>query len=126
MLSNIWKRVTWALGSVTALGTPLLVSGTSAWQAGKLNAQGVGLPGGHIYQIISTTLSWLLGIFGFIAIIGFVIAGIMYLTAAGDDGAMEKGKNGMKFSIIGVIVALMGWVIVQAVDLWLSGTSNAF
>ena len=124
MLKKMQTQFFGFLGSLLLL-MPVMVSAT-AWSAGKSNAQGVGLPGGAIYQIISTTLSWLLGIFGFIAIIGFVIAGIFYLTAAGDEGQAEKGKEGMKYSIIGVIVALMGWVIVQAVDRWLSGTNNSF
>ncbi|MDD5652164.1 MAG: hypothetical protein PHX98_02070, partial [Candidatus Moranbacteria bacterium] len=58
---------------------------------------------------------------GFIAIIGFVIAGIMYMTSAGDDDRIKTAKNAMKWSIVGVIVALMGFVILQAVDALLSG-----
>lgn len=104
----------------------LMPAAASAWTAGKNNASNVGLPKGSIYEIISATLGWLLGIFGFIAIIGFVIAGIFYLTAAGDEGQAEKGKEGMKYSIIGVIVALMGYVIIQAVDRWLGGINTMF
>lgn len=125
MLKKIKAQIAGLVVSGVVFFLPMFAS-ASAWSAGKSNAQGVGLPGGAIYQIISTTLSWLLGIFGFIAIIGFVVAGIFYLTAAGDEGQAEKGKNGMKYSIIGIIVALMGWVVVQAVDRWLSGTNNAF
>lgn len=100
-------------------------SGTS-WGAGLSNAGAVGLPGGHIYQIIASTLAWLLAIFGFIAVIGFVISGVLYLTAAGNESQAEQAKNAMKYSIIGVIVALMGYVVIQAIDFWLSGTSTTF
>ncbi len=100
---------------------------SNAWGGrGVSNASGTGLAGGSIYDIISQTLAWLLGILGFIAIIGFVISGILYLTAAGNEAQIEKAKNAMTFSIVGVIVALMGWVIVQAINAWLSGTNNAF
>ncbi|TXH07656.1 MAG: hypothetical protein E6Q06_02240 [Candidatus Moraniibacteriota bacterium] len=96
------------------------------WQdRGTTNAQSAGLPTGTIYQIISSTLSWLLAILGFIAVIGFVISGILYLTAAGNEAQIEKAKNAMTYSIIGVIVALMGYVIIQAVNSWL-GTSASF
>ena len=57
--------------------------------------------------------------------IGFVIAGILYLTAAGNESQAEKAKNAMTYSIIGVIVALVGYVIIQAVSAWL-GTSTTF
>ncbi len=92
---------------------------------GTTNAQSAGLPTGSIYQIISSTLSWLLAILGFIAVIGFVISGILYLTAAGNEGQIEKAKSAMTYSIVGVIVALMGYVIIQAVNAWL-GTSSSF
>jgi hypothetical protein len=89
------------------------------------NSQSSNLPTGTIYQIIATTLSWLLAILGFIAVIGFVISGILYLTAAGNETQIEKAKSAMTYSIIGVIVALMGYVIIQAVNAWL-GTSASF
>lgn len=99
---------------------------TNAWTRGTANVSGTGLADGSIYNIISQTLAWLLGILGFIAVIGFVISGILYLTAAGNESQIEKAKNAMTYSIVGVIVALMGWVIVQAVNAWLGGASNSF
>jgi len=99
---------------------------TDAWVRGQSNVSSTGLSGGSIYNIISQTLAWLLGILGFIAVIGFVISGILYLTAAGNDTQIEKAKSAMTYSIVGVIVALMGWVIVQAVNAWLGGSNNSF
>ena len=69
-------------------------------------------------------MTWILMLFGFIAIIGFVISGILYLTAAGDDKRAGNAKNAMFYSIVGVIVALVGYVVVQAVDLWLSADTS--
>jgi hypothetical protein len=71
-------------------------------------------------------MNWLLAILGFLGIIGFVIAGILYLTAAGDEDQIGKAKNAMMYSIIGVIVALLGFVIIQAVNNWLGGTNASF
>jgi hypothetical protein len=82
-----------------------------------------GLPVAPIIDIAGSTMDWILGLLGFIAIIGFVISGILYLTAAGNDGQIKTAKEAMKWSIVGVIVALMGYVIVQAVDVWLSADS---
>ncbi len=78
------------------------------------------LPDAPIYEIVAGTMDWLLAILGFIAIIGFVISGIMYLTAAGNDGQLKTAKEAMKWSIIGVAVALSGYVVILAVDTWLS------
>lgn len=85
-----------------------------------------GLPDADLADVIENIMNWLLGIIGIIGIIGFVIAGIYYLTAAGDDSKMEMGKNSMKWSIVGVIVALVGFIIIQAVDTMLTGSSALF
>jgi hypothetical protein len=89
------------------------------WQTGIENAKNSGLPGGAISEIIFSLAGWLLIILGSIAVIGFVIAGILYLTSAGDEDRMKKAKQGMIYAIIGVVVGLLGYVIVQAVDTWL-------
>lgn len=87
---------------------------------------GTGLPAGSIISIITNGMNWLLIIVGILGVIGFVIAGIIYLTAAGDEDQIAKGKKAMIFSIVGVIVALIGVVIIQAVQSMLGGTSKNF
>lgn len=74
--------------------------------------------------IVGGFMTWLLVFVGFISIIAFIIAGILYLTAAGDDKQIGTAKTAMKWSIIGVIVALMGYVVIIAVDYWLNGSST--
>lgn len=99
-------------------------SGSGGWNPGFLG--GAGLPAGSIMGIVSNILLWLLGLFGFIGVIGFVISGIIYLTAAGDDTQMERAKKAMNYSIIGVVVGLSGVVLIQAIDWALSGSSTTF
>lgn len=85
-----------------------------------------GLPSGSILGIISNLLYWLLAIFAILGVIGFVISGIFYLLAGADEGNAKKGKSGMTASIIGIIVGLSGFVIMQAVAALLSGSGNKF
>ncbi|OGI25114.1 MAG: hypothetical protein A3J76_02720 [Candidatus Moranbacteria bacterium RBG_13_45_13] len=68
-------------------------------------------------------MKWLLGIFGFLAIISFIISGIMYLTAAGDEDQQKKAKKQMQWSVVGVIVGLSGFIVIKAVDAWLRGNN---
>ena len=84
------------------------------------------LPRDSIYYIVENLMFWILGIFGFVGVIGFVISGILYLTAAGDESQMEKAKSAMLYSILGVIVGLAGLVIIYAVDAWLGGSGSQF
>lgn len=97
-------------------------AGGGGWSLG--NIMGFGLPSGSIYGIIRNILLWILAIFGILGVIGFVIAGIMYLVSAGDDDMITKAKTAMNWSIIGVIVGLVGVVVIQAVDFALRGYSQ--
>lgn len=74
-----------------------------------------GLPETDITSVITNVMKWLLGIVGTLAILMFVVSGIMYLTAAGDEKATESAKNNMKFATIGVAVSLLGYVVVYTV-----------
>jgi len=92
--------------------------------AGYVLPKDTGLPMGELTDgsIIINIMNWMLALVGIIGIIGFIISGILYFIAAGDDGKMGTAKNAMTYSIIGVIVALMGYVIIQAVDSMLNGS----
>ena len=89
------------------------------------NISGMGLPGegGSILGIIENVAMWLLGVFAFFGVIGFVVSGIMYLVSAGDDDMISKAKKYMLYSMVGVIVGLMGLVIIQAAFYMLGGSS---
>jgi len=92
-------------------------------QGGVQVPQNTGLPSGTLFTVIENLTKWLLGIFGFLAIIAFIVSGIMYLTAAGDEDQQKKAKRQMYWSIIGVIVGLSGYIVIKAVDAWLKGNN---
>jgi hypothetical protein len=72
-----------------------------------------------LYGIIENVMKWLLAIVGIVGVIGFAIAGLLYLTSAGDEGRIEKAKNAMLYAIVGVVVALAGLVALNfATKFW--------
>ena len=86
--------------------------------ASILNWGGVNPPAGvgtslTLIEIASRVLSFLLTIIGILAIIMLVIGGIMYLTAAGDEDQIDRGKKIVKYSLIGITVALAALVLVR-------------
>lgn len=93
--------------SLLVLAAPALASAQFAIPSGT------GVPEGSVTEIIISVTQWLLYIVGFLGIIGFAIAGILYLTAAGDDDRITKAKNAMLWSIVGVIVAIAGVVALR-------------
>lgn len=106
--------------SVMALTVPALV------MAQFQKPTGTNLPESSITGIVKNAMNWLLMLVGFLGVIGFAIAGILYLTAAGDEGRIEQAKDAMIYSIIGVIVAILGLVVIKAAEGLLGGTSTTF
>lgn len=115
------KIKTFSLLAVSSFLLPLAT--LAQWDPGGLT-HASDLPDERIYDIVENLMMWILGIFGFIGIIGFVISGIMYLTAAGNDDQITKAKAAMKWSIVGVIVGLGGLVIIWAINNALYGRSE--
>jgi len=92
------------------------------WDKSKLDV--TKLPKKPLNDIISNLALWLLTIFGFIAVIGFVISGIIYLISAGDEDAQERAKRAMIYSITGVLVGLAGLVVIVAINYFLQATAT--
>jgi hypothetical protein len=116
---NIVRKIAYASSAIVS-AIPMIVS------AQFETPGGTGLPSGSITGILTNGMNWLLIIVGILGVIGFVISGIIYLTAAGDEGQIEKGKHAMIYSIVGVIVALIGVVVIRAVQGMLGGSSKSF
>lgn len=68
-----------------------------------------------VKEIAMKVLKFLLSVVGIFGMIGLIIGGIFYLTAYGDEERIDKGKNILKYSIIGILVALAALVLVRQV-----------
>lgn len=88
---------------------------------GGLPDPGGGGTGHPIADVLTRFLNWLLVIFGSLAIIAFIIAGILYFTAQGDQGRVEKAKKAAIYGVVGVIVGLIGLVVISTIDKLLRG-----
>jgi len=121
-MKNKIKKSAYSMISASMLLAPVLVSAQLDVTAGG----GTGLPVGGVMDIITNIMYWLLALVGIVGVIGFVIAGILYLTAAGDETRIGQAKSAMLYSIIGVIVALAGLVALQFAKNMLGGQSTTF
>ncbi|NTV41494.1 MAG: hypothetical protein HGA61_04475 [Candidatus Moranbacteria bacterium] len=65
--------------------------------------------------ISAKVLSFLLGIFGIISLIMMIIGAILYLTSAGDEDRIKKGKDIFKYSVLGVVIAMSAMVLVRQI-----------
>lgn len=120
---NKIKNAFYAVASLVALA-PAVAS--AQWNVGQSNAGKSGLANTAITTLLQNAMYWLLGAVGFLGVIGFVISGILYLTAAGDEDQIDKAKKAMMYSIIGVVVALLGFIIIAAATNFLGGSNTTF
>lgn len=93
--------------SVAVMTAPVMAMGQS-W------APDADVPRASIMDIVRNFMKWLLIIVGIMGVIGFAIAGILYFTAAGDEERVKQAKNAMIYSIVGIIVAMLGLVVMNA------------
>jgi cytochrome bd-type quinol oxidase subunit 2 len=96
-------------------------SGTTTPGAGITFPPNTGLPTNEklVKGIFENVANFLLSIIGIIAIISFVISGIQYFLVATDEKMMETAKKTMVASIIGLVVALFGYIAVKTVEMLL-------
>ncbi|MEI7891180.1 MAG: pilin [bacterium] len=85
---------------------------------------GLANPTGGIGQIIANLFFWLMGIFMTLAVLAFVVSGIQYLLAAGDEDLAKSAKKNAVNAIIGIIVGLSGFIIIQAISRILEGANT--
>lgn len=63
-------------------------------------------------RVLANILQFALSIAGVVAIIGTVIAGFLYLTAAGDEAKISLAKKALYGSVIGGLVVLSALIVV--------------
>ena len=77
--------------------------------------QNPGLPTGTVSGAIGKITNFIAGIIAVLAILMIVVSGIMYMTSGGDSGKVETAKSWLIYSVVGLVVAILAFVIVNAV-----------
>lgn len=86
----------------------------STYSGGKCtNADAPG--GGDLTKIFKTITNILLLIIGAVAVIVLIIAGLRYVTSSGDASKVKAAKDTILYAVVGIIVALLAYAIVNFV-----------
>ena len=118
------KILFWLLGALIIF-TVIGFSFPVAYAAEGVKFPTTGLSEKKIEEILTNLLNWLLGVVGVIALIGFVVSGIIYLISAGNDEMITKAKKYMLYCLVGITVALASYVVVKAIDTILNAGGSA-
>lgn len=75
-------------------------------------------------QIFKTIINWALGIAFGVAVIFLIIGGFRYITSAGNEEAAEKGKSSVINALIGIVIIVLSYVIVNVVSNLVQGSGT--
>jgi len=75
-----------------------------------------GLSEKDVPTVLTGFAATLLEVFGILAAIAFIVSGFQYLMASGDEKEAEIAKKNLKYSVIAVVVALSGVIIINAIE----------
>jgi len=120
-----FRKFTGALMAITLLATPAAAlavnfndqqADDTGFQVGVFAGEFEGIQdptqGGLINTIIRI-INALLVLAAIAAIVFVIIGGVRYITAQGDEDAVEQAKNTVIYAIIGIIVIILAAVIVN-------------
>ncbi len=116
------KKFLAGAGAMAVLALPMAVLAAS----GIIPDTGGLAPSGDtsIVELLTGLLKWALTILGVLGVLGFVLAGLLYLTAAGDADRIKTAKSAMIYAIVGIVVGLAGTIVMTAIQNWLTGGSG--
>jgi len=77
-------------------------------------------------QLIGNIISLLLFVAGAIAVVFVIIGGFLYMTSAGNAEQAEKGQQTLTNAIIGIVIVILSYVIINVVVNFVSGGVGYF
>jgi len=119
-----WKQFLVAFGIIASAGAAVLPAQPTYAvnvfsQCGSNSSSAVcKSTGDNFSSMIKTVINILLYVLGMVAVIMIVIGGIRYTTSNGDASAVKSAKDTILYSVIGLVVAIMAYSIVNFVVSW--------
>lgn len=64
---------------------------------------------------IGTIINVILGLVGLVAVAVMILGGFQYITSAGDTAKVTKAKNTILYGVVGLVIAVLAYAIVNFV-----------
>lgn len=75
----------------------------------------VNIPTSSGDEVLAGILGIVYFVAGVVAVVVIIIAGFMFVTAAGDPTTVTKAKNAILYAVVGLVVVALAFVITQFV-----------
>lgn len=86
---------------------------------------GVRCTEGSIASIFRLIINWALAIAFIAAVIVLIYGGFLYITSAGNTDQATKGKTAIMNALVGVVIIVLSYIIVQIVYRFVSGSGTS-
>lgn len=73
-----------------------------------------------VINLIALVISWALYLSGAVAVVFVIIGGYRYLTAGGNEETATKGRKAVVNAIIGLVIIILAYVIINVVTNFLT------
>lgn len=84
---------------------------TLQYLAAKVDPSQVGVPQVGPDKVLSGVLNTVYFVAGITAVIVIIICGILYSISQGDAAKTKRAKDGILYSVVGLVVIMMAFVI---------------
>lgn len=74
-----------------------------------------GVPSSSLNEFIGTIINVVLAVVGLVAVFMIILGGFTYMTSQGDAAKVKRGKDTLLYGIIGLIIALVAFAVVNFV-----------
>lgn len=117
VLAAVGVFAAFGLAATAVVGAPAYAAPCSGTQCVQNGIDSIGNTGAGttIQPIFKKIVDILLFIIGAVAVIMIVVAAIKYVTSNGDSSAVTSAKNTIMYAVIGLVVAIMAYAIVNFV-----------
>ena len=88
---------------------------TAGSQSAKGYVKDVGGTDNNLMGTVKIIINVVLGIVGIIAVVMVIVGGISMATSQGDTAKVAKGRNTVLYGVVGLVVALLAFAIVNFV-----------
>lgn len=68
-----------------------------------------------LFKTVQTIINWILAVLGVVAVVMIIVGGVTYMTSQGDPGKTKRARDTILYGIIGLIIALLAYAIVNFV-----------
>lgn len=75
----------------------------------------LGLGTSDLKETVINIINWILGLLGIIAVIMILYAGFQWMTAGGNEDKVASAKKIISAAVVGLIIILLAWAIVNFV-----------